>query len=459
MDIFSTREIAIALWSVGLLTWGMTKPNFRKSFLRFARAFFVRPIMIVFGLMTAYVVAMVLALHHFDLWNVRQIKDTVLWAVFVGSSSMFRLTAISREKSYFIDTIKDNLKLIVFIEFVVTYFVFPLLAELVIVPVTTGLALMLVFSEREEKFNAITKFLNNVMLVLGLGLMTRTLYKLISDFSGFANAQTLADFSLTPILTICFFPFLFLAARYEHHERFALRLKQAVKDPAIYRYAYWHALFRFKASVATLDRWAISLFSLDTQDRKDIDRSIDRILAMVRAERKPPLIPFNSGWSPYEAKNFLKEQGLKTGYYTSYDDREWYSSATKDIAKRALNTIEYMIEGDRDTVTRLKLTLTSYETEPPVEHRQHFLELFKSLYEQALRVEVPDASDDEKPDQRWIVGNREIIVKKDNWIHREGYELEIRIDVIDDDGNPVFEAIRKTAPTGDYPLVPKADAP
>lgn len=413
--LFSTRETATAIWAIGLLILGVTKKDFRSSLAGVSRAFVQPYILTIFGLMTAYVVFIVFLLHKAGLWNARQLKDTILWAAFIGGAAMLRLTAIARDSSYFIQTVKDNLKLIVFIEFIVSVFVFSLPIELIIVPLATIVAVMLVFTERDEKLNPLGKLLNGLTTCFGAWLLIHAIYELSKNFSEFSNRQTLADFSLTPLLTICFFPFLFVMSRFEHRALLLLRLKQALKDPRLRSHAYGKAVLRFKFGVSALDRWALSLFSRSINNEVDVDRSIDRILAMLSVERNPPSVPPIKGWSPYAAKEFLKKEGFKTGYYTSPDDKEWYASASQDVEKRSLDTIEYVVEGTREAATRLKLILNAYDAEPAQASFERFLKVFKALYEAALqeKLEVRFFEELEKPTYPWVIGSRAISMRKE----------------------------------------------
>lgn len=427
-NIFSNREIAVALWSVALLIWGATKDWFRSSVLMIGRAFLQPAILTIFAAMAAYVVLMVFVLRRADLWEARQLKDTVLWAVFVAAASLFRLTEVARESSYFLDTIKDNLRLIVFIEFIVAVFVFSLPVELVLVPLMTLVALLLVVSERDQKLSQIAKVLNWITIIVGAWLVIHAGYNIAADFSGFADSRTLADFSVTPILTLCFFPFLFVAARFSHQQLLATKLRQAVKHDRLRQYAYRKAMRRFRFRVASLDRWAMSLFSRTIEDERDIDFSINRILKMEGVERDPPLVPHSDGWSPYAAKDFLRNAGFKTGYYTTFDDKEWYAySPAKDVAKGSLSTISYSVEGDAHAATALKLELSVYQAETPAADMTRFATVCKALYEAAMQSALPEEL--EQTQGRWVVGNREVRIHKVDWAHRSGFDLEFSIRV------------------------------
>ncbi len=429
-EILNNREIAMGIWLGGLLILGVTKSGFRTALGGVLRAFFQRQILTMFSVMVGYIFLVVLTLNHIGLWEARQTKDTIIWAVVVGGASMFRLMSIARDSSFFVETIKDNLKLIVFIEFVVSVFVFSLPIELVIVPISTFLALLLVFAERDPKHRIVTSILNGITIVAGAGLLIHAIYKMAADFRNFATLETLADFSLTPILTILFIPFLYVAARYAHHQNFSIRLSQAIKDTRLRRYAYRKAMLRFRFDVSTLDRWSTSLFSRSIDNKEDVGQSIERILAMRRAEKTPRPVPFVDGWSPYAAKDFLKSEGFETRYYLSHDDKDWYASATQQFEGASLNSMDYVVEGTRDVAKKLQLELTVYGEDVPQSELHRFLKAFKALYETAMQAELGNQFEAlESGEQSWAVGNRSISFQKENWKNGTGSELRWTIEV------------------------------
>lgn len=158
-ETFNNREIAVATWAAVLFAWAMTQGSIRASLKNVIRAFFHRRIQGVLALMAAYIALLVYGLSEADLWNAGQLKNTIIWAVSVAAVLLFRLPSISEDADYFKQALKDNLKLIVVLEFIVSFYTFSMLTELIIVPVTALFGGMLAVAGTDKKCVAAEKFL------------------------------------------------------------------------------------------------------------------------------------------------------------------------------------------------------------------------------------------------------------------------------------------------------------
>ena len=118
MDIFNNREIALAIWlSVGI-AFAASQPSVRDAFYGVWKAFFRRMILVPLGLMAVYIILIVLCLNETGLWDLGQLKNTILWSVLVAAVSMFRLPQIAEDEHYFRNALKDNFKVVAVLEFV-----------------------------------------------------------------------------------------------------------------------------------------------------------------------------------------------------------------------------------------------------------------------------------------------------------------------------------------------------
>ena len=83
MDMFNNREIALAIWITLGIAFAALKPSIRAAFHGVWKAFFRRMILVPFGLMVCYIVLVVLGLHEIGIWNLGQLKNTILWSTSV----------------------------------------------------------------------------------------------------------------------------------------------------------------------------------------------------------------------------------------------------------------------------------------------------------------------------------------------------------------------------------------
>src|SRR5688500_1139095 len=116
MDQFNNREIALLIWLAVLIVWVLSHPAARKPLRGLFAAFFRRQILIPIALMAAYIVLLVVGLESIGLWDIEQLKNTIIWSLSVAAASLFRIGHIADDPNYYREAIKDNLRLIVLLE-------------------------------------------------------------------------------------------------------------------------------------------------------------------------------------------------------------------------------------------------------------------------------------------------------------------------------------------------------
>ena len=197
VDIFNNREIAIGFWLLAISIYVFLSPKMvkvRSSFRLLLSMFFVKQILSVFSLMVLYMAFVVYFLSEIDLWNAEQIKNTIFWCVSVGFMSLFKIESIKTDKSFFKNSVIDNLKLLAILQFVVGVYTFPIWIEILLVPVLALISAMLAIAENEKKYHQVKNLLKYCLEIYGLILILYTLYMLMTDFGEFGNKKTAYDF-------------------------------------------------------------------------------------------------------------------------------------------------------------------------------------------------------------------------------------------------------------------------
>ena len=95
MDIFSNREIAIAVWLTIFFIFFARKRSLRESIVDLLKAFFDKRILIVIFLMSLYIIFVTWLLSYSGLWDSSQIKNTIIWSATVATVMLFRANIIS----------------------------------------------------------------------------------------------------------------------------------------------------------------------------------------------------------------------------------------------------------------------------------------------------------------------------------------------------------------------------
>ena len=367
MDIFNNREIAIALWllAISIYTFSSTKMSeVRVSFRDLLSSFFVKQIMIILGLMIAYMAIIVYVLAEIDLWNSEQLKNTIFWCASVGFMSLFKLESIKKDKSFFKHSVIDSLKLLAIFQFIVGVYTFSLWIEVLLAPVLAFIGGMLAFAETDKKYHQVKIILEYCLSLFGIFLIAYTLYMLVTNFGEFGKEKTVYDFFVPPLLTLFYFPFVFVMLVYSTYEQVFIRLKFSIKN-RFHRYlAKLYALVLFNVRMSFLDRWSYQVARVNIESHADLIETFKHIYKVRSAEKNPKEVSNVLGWSPYKAKIFLSNEGLDTGFYNRLFEEEWSAlSPMIEFGEGIIpDNIAYYVEGTEDVANTLKIKVNVYDT-------------------------------------------------------------------------------------------------
>lgn len=273
-QLFSNREIAVSIWILIFFSWAFTKKKVRSSGKAVVFAFCNPKILSIFILMGAYTYFFVDFLNGIGIWDIDQLKNTILWFVFVASVELFKANTVHEEDGYFRDAIKGHFKLLAIFEFIVAFHCFSLIAELIIVPVTSILVMVLAYSELKEEYKPAERVVNFILSAFGVFLLIYGAYFIGTNFGNFAKYQTMMDFVIPIILSIILLPFIYVISIFMLYERILVRVN-IYTDNKFYRlYAKAKALIHFNRDHKALDSWLAYACTSDFASRKSINESI-----------------------------------------------------------------------------------------------------------------------------------------------------------------------------------------
>lgn len=436
MDIFNNREISIAFWIFVLAVWGATHSSVKKSFYNLIKTFGNRLLLTVFGLMAVYIGLLIYGLHEVGLWDTGQLKNTIIWSVFVAAVSLVRSNAIADDPHYYRNAIKDNLKLVVVLEFIIAFYTFDLWLELLIVPFAVMAGGMLAVAQSNKEYEPAEKFINNILALFGGSLVAYAIYNLYQDFELFAKAQTLTDFVLPPLLSLLFLPFLFIMALYSNYQSAFIRLQFSLDDSSLQSFAKRHAIIGFHIHSGLLKRWTRNLTILHPENKQQIKDSIREVKMLRARERNPEDVPYERGWSPYAATESLVVEGLHPDdYHRAFgDENEWAANSPYlNIGDGIItNSIAYYIDGDEFTATKLKLVMDVNDPQSSENAQQQFTDIARLLFDKALHNEMPEEIENHllaATDTTAHLHGKKVEISKTEWPeHRmAGYTLKFVI--------------------------------
>jgi hypothetical protein len=276
LTILDNREWATLIWLTILIVWASFNNQIRASFRSIIKALLAKRIIILLSLMASYVVLLVFGLSYLGLWDISQLKNTLIWSVTVGIVTMFSINRIQKEEHYFRKAALENLKIGVFIEYLVTLYVFSLPVELVLVPFISLLVLLLAVAQTNEQYKPAEKLLNGLLFVLGVGLLAFSIYSIYNDFNGFVTVNNVIAFFLPIVLSILFLPFIYVERVYIKYEDVFIRLRFLIKDPALRKYAQWRVALHCRLDLKMLDRFSQNLKRERPKNQKEVVDLLNR---------------------------------------------------------------------------------------------------------------------------------------------------------------------------------------
>ena len=430
MEIFNNREIALGIWLFVFAAFAISIKSVRQALPSVWQAICHPKILTPIFLMLAYVSIVVFALYTADLWTVKQLKNTILWTFSVAIVSMFRIPQIADDEAYFRKALLNNFKIIAVLEFVIAFYTFSLLAELLIVPAVTFLVTLQAFSETEQKYRQVSRLLANLLMAIGCGLILYSGLMLVTEPVLFFQSGTFSDFALPIALTVLYLPFLFVLSLYAQYEVLFTRIQSLYQSNSERRRAKRAALFGLHFQISLLKRWLRYIQRHRPRELDEFRRSVHYVKTQAKNEKNPPPIPICKGWSPYLARKFLSALDLETGDYIQdgLDASQWYSSSNYlDVNGGPLpNNIAFYVEGDEQCATTLKLVANVNHVPSVQTLRIRFTAAVEQLLEKAIACAAPSelvsAINDEVAISI-IVSGKKIEFVKESWPSLRGYEL------------------------------------
>lgn len=238
-EIFSTREIASAIWIAIVILFLATKKEIRKSFFKVIRATLNKHIVIPFILLLFYTIVILFIFNILGINVVSFIKDIVLWFLFAGvpfaySSIMNKDINVQYFKKYII----DNIKIITVLQFIISTFTFSIWIELIIIPVITFIVLLEAVASKDDKYKQVQKLLSLIISCFGFFILFLALGKAITTFKNFGTINLLISFFIPFVFSIFYVPITYLFVIYSKYELLFCRIEFAINEKNKNKYKY-----------------------------------------------------------------------------------------------------------------------------------------------------------------------------------------------------------------------------
>ena len=166
--IFNNREIAIGFWAVVFIIYALCAKSLRRTLKSIIAILLNKKFVIIYLVFAGFLFLVIAFLRWVGFWSINLLKDTAFWVLFVEFPIFAKAVKNATDGRFFIDLIKENIALSVFIEFFVGFWTFSLWAELILIPITVFFSLVYAVSEQDKKHQTVKRFFDGLMLLWGI---------------------------------------------------------------------------------------------------------------------------------------------------------------------------------------------------------------------------------------------------------------------------------------------------
>lgn len=239
-NIFNNREIALLIWGTVAIIMFL--------FFRHAREFIKKAIsilsskkfLIMYIVFISYLLIILYVLKWSGIWSLELLKDTVFWVIFVELPLFARTIEKADGGRFFCKLIQENIAVAVIIEFIIGFWTFGLVIELILVPVTVLFSALYALAEQEKKYSSVKRFFEGMLGIWGSFLLIYGIYNIICFPGEFFKCETLKSFLLPIILLICHFPIIYGLALYNMYEQVYVRINGDSKEQYKMKWQIFH---------------------------------------------------------------------------------------------------------------------------------------------------------------------------------------------------------------------------
>lgn len=224
MTILSTREWATIIWAVLLLAFVLRNRECRKGIRNVIKQFFAPKLRILLEIILLYVLIITVIFFYLPLWENIYIKDIIIWLLCSGVAICMNSVSNEADEKYIKYVLKDNLKMTIILEFIMSTFTFSIWIELVIIPIITIITVMNVKAERKEEYRTVHKLLDFVLAVAGFWILYETIKIGVNEYKELNVLNTLVSFMIPIVYLILITPLEYALELYSKYETLFVRM-------------------------------------------------------------------------------------------------------------------------------------------------------------------------------------------------------------------------------------------
>lgn len=387
----NTREAATAFWFVVVAALVVFHRPTRPSAIGVLKAF-AKPVLLApLAIAAFYAAVEISALQGLGLRFVPNLKTTILWLVTFAFVTMFEVATAKDRPASLGKITRDVVSVTAMLVFITGLHTFPLIVELIALPLVTVIALTGVVAKHRPEHAAVARLLGCMTAAIGFSYFGFSLLKTVEQWQKAVTWTTVSEFVIPVLLSLGFLPFLYGWRTYVAYSSMFTTIGIFGIESHLVPYTRRLAMTRIRGDIVLLDRWRKALQTSRPSNKAKLKHSLEALHALAKREKSPPTVQPKDGWSPYLAMQFMADLGVETGHYHSSFDDEWFaSSPMREFGNEATwrNNIAYYIDGSEQAASTLKIKLNVNDPGEAREAEDMFIVHALHLLEQAVSLDA-----------------------------------------------------------------------
>jgi len=221
-EIFTNREIALILW-IFIAVVAIIFSTIRNSFFRLIKTLTYKTFLLIYFLIGIYLTGIILIFKKIAIWNCYYLKDILFWLFSAGLVYVFKIDG-AKNNSYFKNIIFSAISGRIIVEFILNFYTFSLLAEIIILPLFVYVVAIQAFAEVYQKNKTVTSLLQKIITISIVFVFCYSLYKTIINYKDVFTVKVLIELLLPSTIAILCIPFLYCLALYITYESYFITL-------------------------------------------------------------------------------------------------------------------------------------------------------------------------------------------------------------------------------------------
>jgi len=205
-NIFSNRELAVAIWIAIVFVWAITQAGIRESIWSLIVSATARQLLVIWIIGGTWMALGVYLLSLFDFWDVGDLKDTIIWCCSAGVLVLIHGASRGEKSPDYRNLVIDLFKISIILEVLLSAYCFNLFVELLLVLVAAIAGLMQGISEIRNEHKHVQGFARGVLSIIGGAMIWRAISGVMHEPGEFWNLTTLKTVVHPMVLTFWVLP-------------------------------------------------------------------------------------------------------------------------------------------------------------------------------------------------------------------------------------------------------------